>query len=471
MQRLSGLDADFIYFETPTTHMNVGATCVLDPAGAPAGPWLDAVRTALADRLVRVPMLRRRLVEVPLRLDRPRWVDDPAFDLDYHLRPAALACPGGAAELAELAAKIMGQPLDRSRPLWEMYVVEGLEAGMVAVVIKVHHAAADGVTAVQLLARLLDPGDEPASEPLPDDPWCPEPVPSDSELVGDALAGLPDQSVAMARAIRRTVEVAVEVGRRNRARGVAPPPAPFRAPRTSLNATITPHRRVGFGEVLLEDVRSVRASLRVTSNDVVLAVCSGAVRRYLAGRGEVPEEPLVVLVPVSAHRHAGRAAHGRSGANQVSGMLVSLATDVDDPIDRVRAISGGTRLARKQERVLGADALDDLAELSAPLLAAGATRLISGLRIFDRARPLCNLVVSNVGGPASPLSFAGARMVAIYPMAPVADGIGLNITVVTYLGRLFFGLVACRDTGPDVDAIARYLSDALDELVKAAEPN
>ncbi|PZS20139.1 MAG: wax ester/triacylglycerol synthase family O-acyltransferase [Acidimicrobiales bacterium] len=471
MQRLSGLDTDFVYFETPTTHMHVGATCILDPAGAPAGPWFDAVRTALVSRLDRVPMLRRRLVEVPLRLDRPRWVDDPTFDLDHHLQRAALPSPGGAAELVELAGQIMGRRLDRGRPLWEMHVVEGLEGGMAAVVIKVHHAAADGVTAVELLARLLGPDQHPTPEPLPDGPWRPEPVPSDSELIGDALSSLAGQSLAMARAIGRTVEVAVEVGRRNRARGVSPPPAPFRAPRTSLNATIGPHRRVGFSEVSLEDVKSVKASLRVTVNEVVLAVCSGAVRRYLAAQGEEPDEPLVVLVPISAHRHAGRPANGRSGANQVSGMLVSLATDVDEPIERVRVISRGTRLARRQERVLGADALDDLAELSAPLLAAGAIQLISRLGVFDRARPLCNLVVSNVGGPASPLNLAGAPMVAIYPMAPVADGIGLNITVVTYLERLFFGLVACRDTGPDVDAIARYLSDALDELVKAAEPN
>ncbi len=459
MDRLSGLDADFVYVETPTTHMHMAATCVLDPPDAPAGPWFEAVRTALEEGLDRVPVLRRRLVEVPARLDHPRWVEDPAFDLDHHLRRACLPPPGGQAELAALAGDIMGRPLDRSHPLWEMHVVEGLEQARTAVVVKVHHAAADGVTAVELLSRLLGP-EPPGSAP---EERPPEALPSGSELVADALANLAGQSMTVLRAIRRTVEVAGELHRRNREVGVSPPPAPFRAPRTSLNATITSHRRLAFTEVALEDVRALKAALRVTTNDVVLAMCAGALRRYLAGRGEAVEEPLVALVPVSARRP------GRPGANQVSGMLVPLATDVADAVERVRAISGGTRRARKQERVMGADTLADLAELAAPLLALGATRLISRLRVFDRARPPFNVVVSNVAGPPSPLRLGGSPLAAIYPMAPVADGVGLNITVVSYLGRLFFGLVACRETVPEVGLVAGYLNDALDELRKLTE--
>lgn len=466
MQRLSGLDAGFLYLESRSAHMHVGTVCVLDPAGVPGGWSFGRIRDLVENRLPLLPPFRRRLVEVPFQLHHPLWVEDPDFDLDYHLRRACLPSPGGARELADLAAEIMGRPLDRSRPLWEMYVVEGLEGGRVACVAKTHHAAIDGVSGAELTANLLDLGPEPRVVPPPDPPWRPDRIPSDLELVSSALSALAVQPLSLVQAVQRTVGVSLDLVRRNREPDVRPPPAPFSAPRTCLNAAITPHRRLAFTQVCLDDVKAVRRALGGTVNDVVLAVCAGALRRYLLEEGSLPEEPLVAMVPISVRGEGQQATMG----NRVSAMLVSLATDVEDPVARLRAVSEAARRAKDQDQAIGAEALRDWAELAAPAVAARAARLVSRTKVFDRVRPLFNVVISNVPGPGFPLYCAGARVEALYPMGPVADGVGLNMTVMSYQGSMYFGLVACRETVPRLERIAGHLDDALEELGKAAAP-
>ena len=232
-----------------------------------------------------------------------------------------------------------------------------------------------------------------------------------------------------------------------------------------MNTSITPHRRFAFAEVSLDDVKMVKNALGGTVNDVVLAVCAGALRRYLSEKGEEPESSLVAMVPISVRTKGERGSMG----NQVTAMLVSLATSIDDPVERLHAISRGVTLAKDQEKAIGVDTLTNWAEFAAPAVAARAARLVSNMRVFDRVRPLFNVVISNVPGPNVPLYSVGARMVAIYPMGPVAEGVGLNITVMSYMGSMYFGFVAGREAVPGVDTISRHVVDALEELKKSAD--
>jgi WS/DGAT/MGAT family acyltransferase len=421
------------------------------------------VRQLVESRLPLLPPFRRRLVEVPFQLHHPLWIEDPDFDLDYHLRRAALPAPGGAAELAAFAEEVMGRPLDRTRPLWEMYVIEGLENGLIATVTKTHHAAIDGVSGAELTVNLLDLQPEPAE--TPDVPWQPDRIPSDLELVAYAVNSLARQPYRALKAVRRTAEIALNVRRRNRQPNVTPPPAPFSAPNTSFNTTITSHRRFAFTEVTLDDVKMVKNALGGTVNDVVLAICSAALRKYLADNDEVIEGSLVGMVPISVRSEDEKGAMG----NRVSSMLVSLASDIDDPVKRLHTISDATKDAKEQDKAIGADILQDWAEFAAPAVAARAARLYSSMKIADRHRPIFNVTISNVPGPPFPLFSAGARMTAMYPMGPITDGGGLNITVMSYMGTMFFGLVACRETVPGVWDIAHNIQSGLEELKKAAD--
>lgn len=463
MQRLTGLDATFLYMETPHNLMHVASVCVFDPSTVPGGYAFEKVRQLVEDRLPLLPPFRRRLAEIPFQLHHPMWIEDPDFDLDYHVRRSALPSPGGAEELAAFASEVMSRPLDRDRPLWEMYVVEGLADGRIAAVTKTHHAAIDGVSGAELTVNLLDLTAEPA--PPPDnDPWKPDRVPTDIELVGYALQSLARQPLAGVKAIRRTLEMVLTLRRRNRTPDVVPPPGFFDAPKTFINPPITPHRKIAFAQVQLDEIKQIKRLAGATVNDVVLAVCSGALRRYLAHRGEEPEESLVALVPVSVRSEDQKGTMG----NKISGMLVSLATTIEDPVERLHTITEATRRAKEQDKAIGADVLMDWAEFMAPALANRAARLLSNTVVADRMRPLFNVTISNVPGPQFPLFSAGSRMEAIYPLGPITDGMALNITVMSYLDTVFFGIVGCREVTGDVDLLSHWLHESADELLKAA---
>ena len=242
MQRLTGLDASFLYMETPTMPMHVSGTYLYDPSTVPGGYGFEQIRAEVERRLHLLPPYRRRLVEVPFQLHHPLWIEDPDFDLDYHLRRSALPSPGGRKELAELAADIHSRPMDRSRPLWDMHIVEGLEDGLMAVIARTHHAAIDGASGVDITVNLLDLSPEPAPVPPPEEPWEPDRIPTDIELVSYAASSLARQPVSAAKALRRGAETALTLRRRNRQPDAEPPPAPFAAPRTSINRAITPRR-------------------------------------------------------------------------------------------------------------------------------------------------------------------------------------------------------------------------------------
>ena len=470
-RRLSGLDAAFLYMETPTSHMHVGAVIVLDPAGAPpARMTYDGVVDYVAQRLHLAPPLRRRLVQVPFRLDHPQWIEDPSFDLHFHVRRAALPQPGGMAELAELVGDVMGRRLDRQRPLWELYLVEGLEGGRLALVTKAHHAAVDGVSGMEMTSAILQlsPEQEPP-EPVRD--WQPESEPSDLRMLWAAGRHLATSPVGVMRMGRRLVTTGsdllrLQLGNRRRedAPTKAPPPAPFAAPMTPLNGSIGPHRRVSLAELSLDTVKSVKTAFGGTVNDVVLAIVAGALRTFLQHRGEPVDQPLVAMVPISVRSPTQS---GEAG-NQVSAMLTALPVDLDDPLARLRGVSRGTRGAKEQFGALGADTIAQLAELAPAGVATLAARLYTRTRAADRHRPIWNLVVSNVPGPRVPLYANGARVEAVYPIGPIHEMCGLNVTLFSYLDTVFVGINADREMVGDVEVFTQGVRDALDELAKLA---
>jgi diacylglycerol O-acyltransferase / wax synthase len=465
MQRLTGLDATFLYMETATTPMHVSSLMVLDPSTSPDEFSFEKLRRLYADRLHLAPPFRRRLVEVPFDLNHPIWIEDPDFDLDWHLRHVAVPKPGTRKELQELVSHLIAMPLDRSRPLWEVWLIDGLEDGYVATLSKVHHAAIDGASGEELIVAILDLSPEVEDKPDQGEPWQPDKVPTDTEMVGHALVSLAQTPLRAAKTVRRTAEAALRIRTENRQPDVTPPPSPFSAPHTSFNAALTSHRSLGTATLSLPEVKMVKNAFGVKVNDVVLALCAGALRKYLDSRGEHPDAPLVAMVPISVRTDDLKGSMG----NQVASALATLATDVDDPVERLLTIHEGMNRAKEQQDAIGADTLQNWAEFAAPAVFNRAVRLYSRMKVADRHRPLFNVTISNVPGPPFPLYVGGARLVASYPIGPIFDGAGLNMTVMSYMDSLDFGLNACPDVLPDIDAVADGLHLSLEELKKAAD--
>jgi WS/DGAT/MGAT family acyltransferase len=470
MQNLSGLDAAFLALETPTAHMQVMGVAVVDPSTIPGGldiengeTFYDRVHNLLEARIHLVPPLRRRLVTVPFGLFVPSWIEDPDFDLDYHLRRAALPAPGGPKELEEFCAAFASRPLDRSRPLWEAYVVEGLEHGHQAFITKIHHSLIDGVAGVAIIAALFDlEARTPYAPAEPAPEWHPDRVPGDTEMLRRAIVGLAQSPAKVVRAVNNSLPGFVRAIRRARDESLKVA-LPLTAPRLTMNRTITAHRNIAFSSISLDDVKAVKNKLGVTVNDVVLTLATGALRRYLDDRGELPEQPLVASIPTSV-----RAADDDQFGNRVTSMFAALPVDLPEPIEQVGAVAESMSGAKGVQEEIGTTTLQDWAELAAPALFTRGMRAYTRLRIGERLRPPINLVVSNVPGPPWPLYFAGAQLVAIHPLGPIFDDIGLNLTVISYLDHIDFGFIGCRELLPDLDDLANYVSDALGELKKAA---
>jgi diacylglycerol O-acyltransferase len=469
VEQLTGLDASFLYLETPSLHMHVSMAAVFDPSTVPGGFSFEKLRTLVASRLVQAPVFTRRLVEVPFRMGHPYWVDDATFDLDYHLRRSALPSPGGTDELAEFVGDVCSRRLDRSKPLWEMYIVEGLRGGNFAMVTKIHHSTIDGVSGAELLAQLFDlsPDVSPdatdfASEQAP--ARADERLPSDAQLVARALLSRFRQPLDITRLAWKTGRAVLDVRRVRHSPSTAKAPLPLTTPRTSLNAAITPHRKVAFSSISLDDVKNLKNKMSTTVNDVVLAICTGALRRYLIDGGELPDQPLVATVPVSVAPKVG----ARRGANKVSAMWVALPCGTEDPTERLLAIRDTTKGAKEEHAALGAAVLLHWAEHATPNVFSAAARAYTRFKLADHHRPIHSLVISNVPGPDFPIYLAGAELVAGFPLGPVMDGAGLNITVMSYRGVLNWGFMACAETVPRLKDMAGYVEEALRELMEAA---
>jgi diacylglycerol O-acyltransferase len=466
MQRLSGMDAAFLYLETPTTHMHVHAVMMLDPSTVPGGYSFEKIKAHLAARLPNLWEFRRRLAYVPFDLHRPVWFDDPDFDFDYHVRRIAVPSPGSPAQVADVVGDIAGRALDRSRPLWEFWVIEGVENGLVAVVARMHHATIDGVSGSSLLTVILDHEADPAERsPTPND-RRPEHKPSDIELVQHAIMSRLRRPfpLTLALAMPNLVRAAAGITRVRRDASRPAGGTPFNTPRTPWNAPLTPHRRVAFTSVSLDEVKSMKNAFACTVNDVVLATATGALRRYLQNLGALPDRPLLAACPVSVRNEETA---DIDSANKVSAMFVSLPTHLDDVDERVAHIRDATNGAKQEHHAVGARTLLELGELAGPRSFGLASRLLGGLANWGPV-PI-NLVISNVPGPPFPLYLAGARLVSMLPLGPPIEGAGLNITVLSYTDRIDWGFIACRELAPQLQDMADAVQDAHRELSKAAQ--
>ncbi|MEU2043022.1 WS/DGAT/MGAT family O-acyltransferase [Nocardia niwae] len=459
MERLTGLDASFLYLETGTQHLHVCALLILDPS--PGDYSFEGFKAELARRIPLIPQMRRRVYEVPLNLDHPVWVEDANFDLDYHVRRIAIAAPAGRRELAELLGDIASRPMDRDRPLWEMSVVEGLDDGKVAVICKYHHAAVDGITGANLMMHLCDP--EPGvTKEVPEQQWRPERKPNDWQLLAEAVVKFPTRA-GIVGMLPKTVGVVAGFAQRRRENktGMA---VPFSAPRTPFNLAITPHRAVAFTQVELDAIKEIRSAFGVKVNDVVLTVVAGALRSYLAGRDELPDRSLIASVPVSVHESTRHTA----GINKVSALFARLGTDIADPVERLREVAEANRGAKEEHEVIGADFLQDWSKYAPPNTFRLAARMYSSLKLAEMHPVVHNLVVSNVPGPPMPLYFLGIRVDGMYPFGPVFHGAGLTVTVLSNNDKLNFGFIACKELVPDIGALTDAVPGVVAELLSAA---
>jgi WS/DGAT/MGAT family acyltransferase len=463
MERLAGIDASFLYMETPTAHMHTIKVAILRPV--PGVDYsIERVKADLRVRMHLLPPFRRRLVEVPLGFHHPVWIEDPAFDLAYHVRRAAVPSPGGAREMDGIIGLIASTPLDRRRPLWELWILEGLADGRVAGVAKIHHAVADGVAVAGLLANVMAPGLADLSDVPPGVEWTPELIPSSGRLLRDALGDHVRQAARLPALLWRTGRNLAAVARRRRTTPVAPP-LPIRdAPRTSLNGSLTARRAFVSTAVALDDVRTVRDAFGVTLNDVFLAAVAGALRVYLAARCERPALPLVAEVPVAPDAGGGR----RLSGNRLSNIFTSLCTDVEDPVERLYRICDMMKAAKEFHEVLGPDLFASWIEYAPPRPTGWWMRLYAAMHLVNRHRPPINVIVSCVPGPRAMLAWSGGTLEAIYSVGPIIEGTALNFTAWSYVDRLCIGTLACPDLVPDLERIVRGLHDALAELVHAA---
>ncbi len=475
MQQLTGLDAAFLALETANSTGHVGGVSVLDARGLTEPLTLPRLTELVAQRLPEAPpVLRRKLLHMPLGMDQPYWIDDADFDIEYHIRELALPRPGSDAQLAEQVARLHARPLDKSRPLWEIYLITGLAKRRIAVYTKIHHAAIDGVSGAELLTMLLDLSPE-GREVKASDPFQPRRPPSRARVTALAASRLAWRPVQTVRIANELVRVLPAIGPAlspliggllglGRGDGGVIPTAAGRPPATPFNRPITPHRRLAFRSVDLDAVKKVKNAFGFSVNDVVLAMSAGALRRWLTGHDALPDTPLVAMIPVSVRDPASQGAMG----NKVSAMLTSLPTHLADPAERLEVAHAATTTAKAQQAAIPQGLVDQISDFAPPALTARAARVVFATGLLHRLPPF-NLVISNVPGPNIPVYLAGAKLMAHYPVSVITDGLGLNITVVGYLGLLHFGLVGCRELVPDIDLIAGYLADELELLLKAAE--
>jgi len=463
MLRLTGADALFLYTETPALHTHTLKVAIVDPTADPAGYSFEKEREYVARRVRTVPPLRWRLLPTPFGLYHPLWVEDREVDLEFHVRRVAAPSPGGPKELADIIAEIASRPLDREHPLWESWMVEGLQGGKIAAVLKIHHSVADGPASVVLLEQLLSPSHDeldtaqPASGP-------PDRIPPPGVLTRMALAELlPALGSGVIQLGRYLWGVTGGSVARHRVASDAAA-KPFTAPHTSLNGIISGQRRFAFCSMPLADAKAVRAAFGVTINDVVLATVGRALETYLHRRGELPERPLVAAVPVSIRPESVKASYG----NKSSVWYVNLPVRGTDPVERLQAIHRGTEQAKREyEEATGAH-LSDLLELLPPfVLKFLFVRAVSRMQRRG-GPPHANVIVSNVRGPSHRLYYSGRPLDAFYSVGPLLEGIGLNITTWSYVDQLNFSLLADRNLVADLWQIASGLRPAFDELVQAA---
>jgi diacylglycerol O-acyltransferase len=457
--RLSALDVSFLYLEEPTTPMHVGGLAIFQPPEE--GFDYDRLVALIEHRIGQVPRYRQKIKSVPGHLANPVWVDDPDFDVTFHVRRSALPRPGSDAQLRELVGRLMSRRLDRSRPLWEMYLVEGLEGGRIAVITKTHHAMVDGVSAVDIGQVILDV--TPTPREVPDELWMPQSSPGAVGLVTDAVAEIVRRPTAVVDTLRMgvldarttaTKLIGAIGGLAAAARTAARP-----APTSPLNLTIGEQRRFGVARTDLDDYKRIRKAHGGTVNDVVLATVAGALRGWLLSRGESVTSKTAVraMVPVSVRADHQQGALG----NRVSSYLVDLPIGEPNPVVRLSQVSFAMKAHKDSGQSVAADAIVALSGFAPPTLHSLGARVANGV-----TRRLFNVVVTNVPGPQFPLYADGAQMLEMFPVVPLAKGQAISIGLTSYNGGVYYGLNADRDGMSDVDVLGSLLEESLAELVE-----
>lgn len=464
---MSGVDATFLYFETPSSHMHVLGTIVVDHSAVP--DWsADRVVRLIEQRLDLLPPFRRRVSSATLRLHHPFWIDVPSVDVEAHVRRVTCPAPGGMAELAVEVAAFAEVQLDRSRPLWECLVVEGMAGSRAAVVFKVHHCAVDGVGAAKILGCLFDlaPEGRSAAELATARAAARaevRPEPGLLDVAFHTATGLALRPLKTARLVPTAVKaVAGVIGHRRGEADTSGGAVPLTAPRLPFNGAISGGRVVAYVDVSLADVKTVKSAVGGTFNDAIIGICGTAFRRYLSARGELPDSSLIAVVPVSTRGDAPDKA-----GNSVSAMFTTLATDVADPVERLQQVRQANTVGKGDQAALGNDLLSRVGELAPPNTTTAIARFYSALRLADRGPVVHNVVISNVAGPPIAIHLAGAKVEGLYPLGPVLEGPGLNITVVSYVDRVGFGLIACIDNMPDLGELAAAFPAAVEEILEA----
>lgn len=462
VQPITGMDATFLYTETATSPMHVGSVVVIE-----GSLEYETFRKTVESRIHLIPKLRQRLVEVPMSIDYPYWVDDPHFDIDMHIDHIALPKPGSWKELRATASHIFSQALDKSRPLWSFTFVEGLDnisqvpAGSVAIISKIHHVAIDGVAGAGILALMFDmtPKVQAIKEPKP---FHPAPIPDQLSMVVKSGISFAKNPLKFPKLITSAVTSTLKAGALTRVQKMDLPTAPFTAPKTPLNGIISPRRKWNSAILDLKRVKALKNIMGTTLNDVILAFCAGALRRYLLEKNKLPNKPLVAMVPIST-RTKEESGGGQTG-NQISSMLVQLATNVADPIERLEVIHENTTRGKTYQGAIGAKTLANMAEAVPFGIANQAAQLYTRFQVSKLHNPVFNVTITNVPGPPFPLYLHGHKLLSIMGMAPIIDGMGLIITIFSYDGRLMISSTSAVNTLPDMGTFTRYIREAANEL-------
>lgn len=469
MEQLSGQDASFPYLESPRMPMHIGSINVYDQSTAPGGAVrFKQILGTIESRLHLARAFRQRLARVPMELDYPYWIKDPSFDLEFHVRHIALPKPGDWRQLCIQTARLHARRLDLSRPLWEFYVIEGLDGvdglpeGSYALLTKMHHAAIDGATGTEITSVLHDLGPE-GSIQAPDGPWVADAPPTSLELMVRTCGNNIRQPFRLFKVLSDAVPAIAETRRRLAREELK---NAGNAPRTIFNARVSPHRVFEGRDFPLDALKRIRKAVPgATINDVVIAICGGGIRRYLLHRGALPEGSLIAAAPVNVRKEDEKGTAG----NQVSSMFVAIRTDIPHALDRLRAVHAHTREAKELVNAYGARLMTDINKHIPAATLALAGRLVTQMGLANVVRPFANCVITNVPGPQVPLFMNGAQLVTQYGLGPVTDSIGLFIPVLSYNGHLTISFASCREMVPDPGYLADCFVESFNEMVGEAD--
>ncbi|MEE9373813.1 MAG: wax ester/triacylglycerol synthase family O-acyltransferase [Saprospiraceae bacterium] len=460
---ITGLDATFLYGESSTSPMHVGSVCLIE-----GSLKFDIFKKTILSRIHQFPLLRKRLMTVPMGIDYPYWVDDPNFNLDLHVNHIALPNPGDWESLRKIASDIFSEPLDRSRPLWHYTFVEGLDAikqvpkGSVAVIGKIHHVAVDGVAGAGMLSLIFDGTPKPGKLKEPRE-YKPEPLPNELSLAARSAISFAKNPLKLPKIIVNSISATVKAGMLTRVQHIDLPTAPFTAPKTPLNVIISAQRKWSGIMLSLERMKVLKLIMDTTLNDIILGICAGALRRYLLEKNKLPSKPLVAMVPISVRQKSEESQSG----NKVSTMLVQLATQIEDPIERLEKIHENTIKGKTYQGAMGAKSLADMAEAVPYGIANQAAKIYSRFNMAKMHNPVFNCVITNVPGPQFPLYLQGHKLYAVMGTAPIMDGMGLIITIFSYNGEVNISATSDSNSMPDVKLFTRYIRESANELEEA----